>query len=59
MSAPDAVVAWWAALEQRHLSDLTFQEVRKALQALSSIYVERRGEALGRGDGFLIFALGG
>ncbi|TFG88179.1 MAG: methyltransferase domain-containing protein [Gemmatimonadales bacterium] len=33
---------WFAALEARHLRDLTFAEVRRALQALSSLYVERR-----------------
>jgi len=32
-----------AALERRHLSQLGFAEVRRALQALSSLYVERRG----------------
>jgi SAM-dependent methyltransferase len=44
MSAgPDPQVqAWYAALEARHLASLTFQEVRRALQALSSLYVERR-----------------
>jgi SAM-dependent methyltransferase len=31
------------ALERRHLATLTFAEVRRALQALSSLYVERRG----------------
>src|SRR4249920_3711800 len=36
------VDAWYAALEARHLASLTFQEVRRALQALSSLYVERR-----------------
>jgi SAM-dependent methyltransferase len=46
---------WFAALEQRHLSLLTFQEIRRGLQALSSIYVERRrliesGDAL-KGEG--------
>ena len=35
--------AWFAALERRHLETLEFREVRKALQALSSLYVERRG----------------
>lgn len=30
------------ALEARHLAELTFTEVRKGLQALSSLYVERR-----------------
>ncbi len=36
---------WYAALEGRHLHALTFQEVRRALQALSSLYVERRNQA--------------
>jgi len=40
---PDEEVdAWYAALEARHLQTLTFTEVRRALQALSSLYVERR-----------------
>ena len=34
---------WFAALEERHLATLTFREVRRAVQALSSVYVERRG----------------
>lgn len=42
--APGAVDRWLASLERRHLSDLTFPEVRRALQALSSVYVERRGK---------------
>lgn len=42
------VEAWYAALEARHLTTLTFTEVRRALQALSSLYVERR-DRLGRG----------
>src|SRR5215210_6798605 len=33
---------WIAALEARHLADLTFPEVSRALRALSSAYVERR-----------------
>ncbi len=33
---------WVAELEARHLTDHTFAEVRRALQSLSSIYVERR-----------------
>jgi SAM-dependent methyltransferase len=37
-----SVEAWYAALEARHLATLTFPEVRRALQALSSLYVERR-----------------
>jgi SAM-dependent methyltransferase len=33
---------WLAALEQRHMANLTFTEVARALRALSSTYVERR-----------------
>jgi methyltransferase family protein len=33
-----------AALEERHLADLTFPQVAGALRALSSTYVERRGK---------------
>jgi len=36
--------SWYAALERRHLSSLTFGEVRRAVTALSSIYVERRSQ---------------
>jgi methyltransferase family protein len=39
---------WVAALERRHLADLTFSEVSRALGALSSGYVERRA-SLARG----------
>jgi SAM-dependent methyltransferase len=39
---------WLEALEARHLADLTSSEVTRALRALSSWYVERRG-ALARG----------
>lgn len=42
MQAPDPLDSFHAALEARHLSELTFAEVRRALQALSSLYVERR-----------------
>jgi SAM-dependent methyltransferase len=35
--------AWMAALEARHLADLRPPEVARALRALSSAYVERRG----------------
>jgi len=42
------VEAWYAALQARHLETLTFTEVRRALQALSSLYVERR-DRLARG----------
>jgi len=33
---------WLTALEHRHFSSLTFQEVSRALRALSATYVERR-----------------
>jgi SAM-dependent methyltransferase len=36
--------SWLTALEERHLRDLTFPELRRALQALSTWYVERRSE---------------
>ena len=35
---------WTAALGDRHLADLTLAEVGRALRALSSCYVERRGK---------------
>src|SRR5262245_37238782 len=38
---------WLAALEARHLADLRFAEVTRALRALSSIYVERRERLAG------------
>jgi len=44
----DPFPAWFAALERRHMEALEFREVRKALQALSSLYVERRAR-LGEG----------
>lgn len=44
----DPFASWMEALEKRHLKDLTFPEVRRALQALSSLYVERR-DRLGTG----------
>jgi len=39
---------WLADLERRHLADLTFPEVSRALRALSAAYVERR-QKLGEG----------
>lgn len=33
---------WHDALEKRYLANLTFQEVRRSVQALSAIYVEQR-----------------
>jgi hypothetical protein len=41
-------LAWVAALERRHLANLRIQEVTRALRALSSAYVERRGHGTGR-----------
>jgi hypothetical protein len=38
----EAFDAWMRALETRHLADLQFREVTRALRALSSAYVERR-----------------
>jgi protein-L-isoaspartate O-methyltransferase len=35
---------WLAALDERHLANLTHSEVARALRALSSCYVERRGK---------------
>ena len=37
------IETWLEALERRHLADLTMREVARALGALSSCYVERRG----------------
>ncbi len=44
----DPFEAWVIELERRQLADLTFGELRRALAALSSLYVERRGK-LGEG----------
>ena len=41
-SIDDRFLHWLEALQERHLSTLKFSEVRKAVQALSSLYVERR-----------------
>lgn len=41
MAEPD-FVRWFEALERRHLEHLSFPEVRRAVQAISSLYVERR-----------------
>src|SRR6476660_9801081 len=38
----DEFAHWLEALERRHLASLNFSEVRRAVQALSSLYVERR-----------------
>ncbi len=47
----DVFPAYVTALEARHRSELTFAEIRRALQALSSLYVERRAR-MARGDVF-------
>jgi hypothetical protein len=46
--ADDRFDRWVSALEARHLSELTFPELSRALRALSSTYVERRTQ-IGRG----------
>src|SRR3954467_1833241 len=38
----DPFLPWHDSLEKRHLASLTFQEVRRSVQALSAIYVEQR-----------------
>jgi hypothetical protein len=58
----DPADVWFAALEDRHLADLTPQEVTRALRALSSCYVHRRdripcGGALGGAGKRAAFAL--
>ncbi len=45
--AADPFPAFYATLEARHLAELRFAEVRRALQALSSLYVERRERMAG------------
>jgi hypothetical protein len=48
----DLFTHWFEALQKRHLSSLSFPEVRRAVQALSSLYVERRS----RLDGGAVFS---
>ncbi len=43
----DRFEAWFAALEARHLANLTRPELTRALRALSSCYVERRDKLAG------------
>jgi hypothetical protein len=38
----DLFPVWYGELESRHRKDLKFAEIRRALQALSTVYVERR-----------------
>jgi hypothetical protein len=40
----DVTREWLAALERRHMADLTLSEIARALRALSSCYVERRSK---------------
>ena len=42
-----AIDGWLAALEQRHLANLTRSELTRSLRALSSCYVERRDKLAG------------
>jgi len=44
----EPVLRWLTALDARHLADLRVQEVTRALRALSSAYVQRKGQAIGR-----------
>jgi hypothetical protein len=60
--ATDRFAEWMRANEARHLAELTFPEVSRALRALSSAYVERRhrldaGAALGGAGKRAAFAL--
>src|SRR6187399_2675708 len=43
----NSVESWLAALEARHLANLTRPELTRALRALSSCYVERRDKLAG------------
>lgn len=40
----ERTTSWLAAIEERHLADLTLSETARALRALSSCYVERRAK---------------
>jgi len=42
----DRFVGWLAALEAKHLAELTFAEAARSLRALSATYVERRQKLL-------------
>jgi hypothetical protein len=57
----DSFLKWYEALEKRHMADLSFQEVRRAVQALSTAYVEKRQtgarQALGSAGKRAAFAL--
>jgi SAM-dependent methyltransferase len=47
LSHDELFLRWVTALEAKHLADLTFPEVSRALRALSSTYVERREKLAG------------
>ncbi len=58
----DPFLHWFDALWERHTKELTFQEIRKAVQALSRAYVETRGKRVasalasaGKRAGFALF----
>ena len=40
--AEDALAGWYGSLQARYLAELEFAEVRRALEALSGLYVKRR-----------------
>jgi hypothetical protein len=42
-ASPDAFARWYAATRARYLPLVSFPDVRKGIQALSTTYVERRG----------------
>jgi len=42
LNSRDTFANWISALEARHVRDLTFPEISRALRALSSAYIERR-----------------
>ncbi len=47
---PGGLEPWLAALESRHLADMRFSDVARALRALSSTYVERRERLTDKGS---------
>ncbi|MGE3276683.1 MAG: methyltransferase domain-containing protein [Vicinamibacterales bacterium] len=50
MQSDERFRAWLDDLETRHLADLRFAEVTRALRALSTTYVQRRGRLATRGS---------
>ncbi len=46
---PEGLEQWLAVLESRHLADMRFSDVSRALRALSSTYVERRERLADKG----------